>query len=219
MIYSLKTFALAALAASALAAPAFAQTATPFTVGVTAGSLGVGPEVSYDFNPKLSVRGNATFLGISHSFSTSDLNFTGNVSLASGGLAVDYKPFGGGFFLSAGARIDGNRLSASATPTGPVTINGVSYTPAQVGTLSDHAHFASVAPTVSLGYRFHPTRHVVFGLEAGAMFMGSAQIDTPTYTGTQISAADLQAERVKIQSAVSKFQTYPILQASLGYRF
>lgn len=219
MTFNLKTFALAALAASAMAAPAFAQDASRFTLGVTAGSLGVGPEVSYAFTPKLSLRGNATFLSLSHSFSTSDLSFSGSVALASGGLALDYQPFGGGFFVSAGARIDSNRLNASATPTGTVIINGVSYTPAQVGTLSDRVHFPSVAPVVSLGYRFHPTRHVVLGLEAGAMFMGSAQIDQPTYTGAAISAADLQAERVKVQSAVSKFQTYPIAQALLAYRF
>ena len=220
MTFNLKTIALAAvLASSALAAPAFAQEASRLNLGVTAGSLGVGPEVTYDLNAKLDVRANATFLNIDHTFSTSDLSYSGAVDLSSGGVAVDVKPFGGGFFVSAGVRYDGNTVKATARPSGPVTLNGVSYTPAQIGALSAKATFPSVAPTVSLGYRFRPTRHVVFGLEAGAMFMGAAKIGAPTFTGTGVSPADLEAERAKLQSQVDKYQTFPILQASLAYRF
>jgi hypothetical protein len=219
MTFKIKTLALAAVAASALAAPAFAQEASRFTLGVTAGSLGVGPELTYDINSKLDVRGSAGFLNINHDFTTSDLRYSGRVDLSSGGLAVDFKPFGGGFFVSAGVRYDGNTVNATASPVGPVTINGVNYTPAQIGTLSAKADFPSVAPTLSLGYRFHPTRHVVFGLEAGAMFMGAAKIHTPTFTGSGISPADLEAERASLQSKVNDYQTYPILQASIAYRF
>jgi hypothetical protein len=220
MTFNPKTFALvAALAGSALAAPAFAADASRFTLGVTAGSLGVGPEVTYDITSKLAVRGNATFLTINHDFSTGSLHYAGEADLASGGVALDYKPFGGGFFLSAGVRYDGNRVKATASPMGAVTLNGVSYTPAQIGVLSAKADFRAAAPTVSLGYRFYPTRHVVFGLEGGAMFMGAAKISTPTYTGTGISPADLEAERAQLQSQVDKYQTYPVLQATLAYRF
>jgi hypothetical protein len=42
---------------------------------------------------------------------------------------------------------------------------------------------------------------------------------TPAYTGTGISAADLNAERAKLHSQVDKYQTYPVLQASVAYRF
>lgn len=219
MTSKLKTFALAALASSALAVPAFAQDASRFTLGVTAGSLGVGPEVTYDINSKLAVRGNATFLSINHDFDTNGLHYSGRADLASGGAAVDFKPFGGGFFLSAGVRYDGNTIKATATPSAPVKINGVTYTPAQVGVVNAKATFPNAAPTVSLGYNFHPTRHVVFGLEAGAMFMGGAKIGTPTFTGMGVSAADIEAERASLQSKVDKYQTYPILQAKLAYRF
>jgi hypothetical protein len=219
MTLNFKTFALAAVAASAMAVPAFAQDASRVTLGVTAGSLGVGPELTYDVNAKLSVRGSATFLDIHHDFSTSSLHYDGEADLLSGGLALDYKPFGGGFFLSAGVRYDGNTIKATASPSAPVTINGVSYTPAQVGVVSAKTTFPSVAPTLSLGYRFHPNRHVVFGLEAGAMFMGEAKISTPAVTGTGVNAADLEAERVTLQSQVDKYQTYPVLQATLAYRF
>jgi hypothetical protein len=220
MTFNLESIALAAVVAgSALAAPAFAQDGSRFTLGVAAGSLGVGPELTYDVNSKLDVRGSASFLGVRHNFSTSSLDYSGEVDLSSGGVALDFKPFSGGFFLSAGARYDGNRVKATASPMGAVIINGVSYTPAQVGVLSAKATFASAAPTLSLGYRFHPTRHVVFGLEAGAMFMGGAKISTPTFTGAGINAADLEAERAKLQSQVDKYQTYPLLQATLAYRF
>jgi hypothetical protein len=220
MKFNTKTLALAAaLAGSALAAPAFAHDAGGFTLGVTAGSLGVGPELTYDVNAHLAVRGSATFLAISHDFSTNSLHYDGRADLASGGVVLDYKPFGGGFLLSAGVRYDGNTIKATATPMAPVTINGVAYTPAQVGVLSANATFPSVAPTLSLGYRFHPTRDVVFGLEAGAMFMGGAKIGTPTFTGAGMSPTDLEAERAKLQSQVDKYQTYPLLQATLAYRF
>jgi hypothetical protein len=37
-------------------------------MGITGGTLGVGPELSYAINPYIGLRGNITFLNISHSF-------------------------------------------------------------------------------------------------------------------------------------------------------
>ena len=37
-----------------------------FSIGVTGGTLGIGPEIAYRFSETLGVRGNATFLSLSH---------------------------------------------------------------------------------------------------------------------------------------------------------
>jgi len=242
-MYILKKIALAGtVAAVAIAAPAYADDAAQVTVatapatvtdnaapatpakiarfglGVTGGSLGIGPEISYAINRHFDVRGNITFLSFSHSFS-GDQNYKGSAVLGSGGLMIDYHIAGGGFRISAGARIDGNKARLVGTPSDGATLNGTSYSAAQIGTLRANADFATVAPTVTLGYGGTLKRGLKLGVELGAMFSGSAHMKPITASGGGVAEADLQAERQRIQDKINPYKVYPILQFSVGYRF
>ena len=211
----------AALVAMLFAVPASADTTAParIGVGVTAGSLGIGPEVSYAITKQLAVRGNITFLDISHTFNSGDVSYNGSAHLGSGGLMLDYHPGGSGWFLSAGARVNKNKVRANATPPSSATINGTYYTSAQVGTLNATADFAPLAPTLSAGYSGQLKHGLHFGIEAGAMFGGGARMQPITASGGGIAQADLDQERANLQNDVNKYKVYPILQLSLGYRF
>src|ERR1044072_1671527 len=65
--------------------------------GITAGTLGIGPEVSYRLSERLGVRGNVTFLSISRDIESDDITYDGKLKLQSGGVMLDVYPFGGGF--------------------------------------------------------------------------------------------------------------------------
>jgi hypothetical protein len=108
------------------AAPAFAQSAPDaaagVTVGVTGGTLGIGPEVAYRFSDTFGLRGNVTFLSVSRGVNSNDIDYDGKLKLGSGGLMVDVFPMGGGLRISGGARINSNKVRLRATPTSEVEV-------------------------------------------------------------------------------------------------
>lgn len=214
-----------AIIATLLSAPALAADgdAAPFYLGVTGGTLGVGPEVGYRLSENFGVRANASFLSISHGFESDDIDYDGKVKLKSFGAMLDAYPFGGGFRLSGGFRINNNKARAIAEPNGGTyDINGTTYTAAQIGTLRADTDIKDFAPALTLGYGGGLSSGLVFGIEAGALFQGRIKIKPLTYTGTLNSPqlrADLEAERQSVQDDIDDYKVYPILQLTIGYRF
>ncbi|WP_234149643.1 hypothetical protein [Sphingobium sufflavum] len=222
----LATFAVACLVVS----PAFAgqNDDARFRVGVTGGTLGIGPEVAYRLNDRLGVRANATFLSVSHSFDSDGLNYDGNVKLGSGGVMLDVFPFKGGFRISGGVRINGNKAHAIARPSnsnGSYTIGLNTYTATEIGTLRADTELNDVAPILTVGYGGGTSSGFTFGVEAGALFQGGIRIKPLTYTGAITGAArdrllaDLERERASVQDDIDDYKVYPVVQISVGYRF
>ena len=119
---------LAALGAATIASPALADDDARLSVGITGGTLGIGPEIGYRLSKNFGVRANASFLSISHNIDSDNITYDGKVKLQSGGAMVDVYPFGGGFRVSGGVRINGNKARGIGTPTGGTfDINGTSY--------------------------------------------------------------------------------------------
>ena len=206
-----------------VASPATAQSASGVSAGVTGGTLGIGPEVGYRFSNAVGVRANATFLGVSRDVDSDDINYQGDLKLGSGGLMLDVHPFGGGFTLSAGARINKNKVNLSAKPTGDVEVGDETFTSEEVGALSGEVKTNSLAPTLTLGWRGGSKRGISFGVEAGGMFEGSPTINNLHATGTLASDPEFQAnlrrEEQEVESDLDNFKVYPIVQLSIGYSF
>lgn len=220
----------ALILAGMTAIPAMAQgDATRFRVGVTGGTLGIGPEIAYRLSDRIGVRANATFLSISHDFDSDDIEYSGKVKLKSGGVMLDVFPFAGGFRISGGARINGNRARAIGQATGGTyDIDGNTYTAAEIGTLRGDTDIKNFAPALTVGYGGGTSNGFFFGAEAGALFQGRVKIKPLTYTGTLASSnspravqlrQDIEAERASLQDDIDKYKVYPILQFSIGYRF
>ncbi len=209
-----------ALATALAGGAAQAQTAaTHFYGGITGGTLGIGPELGLRLNDHVGVRGNATFLGVSHSFDSNDLDYRGKVKLKSGGLMLDVFPFGNGFRISGGARLNGNDGRVRATPSGPVTVGNTTYTPAQIGTIRGTAETKNFAPALTLGWAGHNQQGFVFGVEAGALFQGKVRLNRFVASTNLIRPADLENERQDLQDDIDDYKVYPILQLTVGYRF
>jgi len=214
-------------------APAQAQTRESagdgkVSVGITAGTLGIGPEIGYRANQTIGVRANAGFLGIDHDFTSGGIDYAGHAKLASGGVIVDLYPFGGGFRVSAGARYNGTDGRVRATPNGPTKIGSLVFTPEQIGTITGRADLREFAPQLTLGYGGGLRKGLSFNIEAGALFQGAVRIrdftsngtlaTDPTLAGTTYRN-ELAKQRQKLQDTANDYQVYPILQVGLKYRF
>jgi len=213
------------LALSLSAVPALASaTTTGVTVGVTGGTLGVGPEISYKVNPLLSVRASAAFLGVSGHGHVSDYQYDGKLRLQNFGGTVDLHPFKGDFRLSAGARItSGNRVHIHGSPIGPQTYGGVTYSEDEAGSLSGDIKTASVSPIVTIGYSHTTHSGLMFGLDGGVMYQGHPRVENIATTG-QLNSNPAAQDQVnhqiqRLRDNVRDYPYYPVVQLSLGYRF
>jgi hypothetical protein len=213
---------LVAAATIAVAAPATAQSDnSSLSVGVTGGTLGIGPEVGYRAS-SFGVRGNATFLGLSRDVDSDNVEYEGDLKLRSFGAMVDFYPGAGGFRISPGLRINRNRVELTGNPTDDVEIGDTVYTPSEIGDITGEVRGNRLSPTLTIGYTTGGSSGLYFGIDAGAMFQGSPKVRDLDTSGTLNNAqllADLEDEREEIEDDISRFKVYPILQLALGFRF
>lgn len=216
-------FGMTVLAAAAVATPAAAQDDGQIAVGITGGTLGIGPEVSYRPSESFGVRASATFFNLNREVESDGIVYDGSLDLQSFGAMVDFYPFGGGFRLSGGARISQNEVGLLATPAGTIEVGDEEFTAAEVGTLSGRIEPKSFAPTLTLGWAGGRSKGIKFGVDAGVMFQGAPKVTELSATGTLANDADfrdaLADERAEIEADIDSFKLYPILQFSIGYRF
>jgi hypothetical protein len=216
---------IAMLLAAAAATPAAALVpGTGLSVGVTGGTLGVGPEIGYRLNPLLGVRASATFLGLSGHGDVRDYRYQGHAHLGNFGGMVDLHPFLNGFRLSAGVRsIHANHIRIRGMATSDQTYGGVTYTPDEAGTVSGKVRARSVAPIVTIGYARTVLPGLHLGLDGGVLFQGHPRVTSIATTGelaTNPAAQDSLSDQVaKLRDRVRDYPYYPVAQLSLGYRF
>ncbi len=214
--------AIIALAAGAVSAPAVADEGR-LAIGITGGTLGIGPEVSFRFSDHLGLRANGGFYDYSNTDDLDDIEYDADLKLNSIGAMLDWYPMGGGFRVSAGGRINNNEIDLAGTPTTTVEIGDVNYSPAQVGSLLGTVTTRNFAPTLSLGYGGKLAKGFTFGFELGVMMQGSPQIDNLRATGLLASdpafIQQLAIEEQRAEDDADDFKLWPILQIGLLYRF
>lgn len=234
----IKTCCPAAAVVALLALPSFAARALPdLAVGVTAGTAGIGGQLTARLLPFVNVRGSMQGFSYDRSINEDGIDYDGKLKLFTYGGFVDVYPFVKGPRLSAGLIGNANkvRLKASCPDTcevGDLTVNGDS---AQV---NGRLGFRNVAPYLGLGFT-NPMQGLPFyiGFDAGVMFHGKpkprlAASGTGTVTdsaGTTRENVDLandpevQAaiadEQVNLAADIDQYTIYPVIQLSLGWRF
>jgi hypothetical protein len=222
------------LAAALLALPALSLAAdgsNPPTladrldVGLNVGSLGVGGQVSWLLVPnKLSLRVGAHRYNYNHDTSADGIDYGGQLKLKSEMLTLDWHPFEGRFHLSAGMVANGNQFDLSAKPGagGTYTINGKTYTAAQVGTLSAKVNFPSTAPYLGIGWGDSmPTAGLHFIGDIGVVSQGTprAKITATGAAADPSLAADIQQAETELRNKLNDFKLYPLVQLGIAYRF
>ena len=216
-----------ALLLAAAASPACALpivSATGVTLGVTGGSLGVGPEITYRVNPLLGLRASATFLGFDAHGNVSDYRYDGHVKLRNFGGSVDLHPFANAFRLSAGVRsTDKNKVRFVGMARTSQTFGNVTFTPDQAGALSGSIRTKDVSPLLTAGYAHTTLSGFMFGLDAGVMFHGRPRVTDLVASGqlgsNPFAQAELARQEQRLRDRVDNYRYYPVVQLSLGYSF
>jgi hypothetical protein len=224
----LRTVSAALLAAAALAGSAAAQDSSRFALGVQAGTTGFGVEGQFQAAPQINLRAGADFFQYDETFSSSDVDYAGEIEFNTASAFVDYHPFDNGFFVSGGGYVGDRTVDFSATSNSNAEIGNVIFTPTQIGTLQGEADFGGFAPFVGVGFNntFRTAGRIGFKAVVGAAFgqdpdvtlRRSGGATLPTNIQQQFDA-ELKNEERELEQDAEDFKTLPVVQVGLTYRF
>lgn len=217
------------LAAAALAAigAGAAQADAQFAVSGSIGTPGGTVEGQVSLNDYLGFRGGYNYLSFDVDEDYDGVAYDGELEMSTFGAFVDLHPFKNSFIITGGAYLGDKKLDAVATPTEPVEIGDLVYTPDQVGTLDMSADIGDTAPFIGLGFdtTFQGDGHWGFKIIAGAMFTESPAVALTSNGGTlsdeeqAIFVDELEKERQNLEDDIEDFKAYPVVQAGLTFRF
>ena len=211
-----------------------------FGIGVKAGTLGIGIQVGTALAQRINLRGGVNFFKYSDSLSKDGALYAGTLNLKSVEAKLDLFVIGG-FRVTPGLLLyNGNNISATASVASnqTFTLNGVSYSSSASNPITGNAALTlnKFAPTLGIGFGNllpRSARHFSLSTDLGVVFQGSPQFalslagtgcvngttNCQTINNLPGAAANIEAERVKIQNDASPFKYYPEVSLMLGYKF
>ena len=197
------------------------------SLGIRAGTLGGGVELSYALSQRAALRLNADGYTRKQTSTRDSIDYDMKLKLQTASLLGDWFPFANNFRVSLGAMFNGNKFALNGKPSGPgYTINGTFYPAAQVGSFDAAVDFNKAAPYFGIGYGRPINRGLSLIFDLGVMSQGSpkSKIDvTCGSAATPLQCArlksDAQAEQSKLDDSLHSFKYYPVISLGLAYTF
>lgn len=214
------------------------------SIGVDAGTLGLGVTAGYNLpSLPLAVRGRYSRLDYGYDRRVSGNEYEGDLELESFGVLLDWFPTSSGFRVTGGVLWNGNAVAASSDSSN-LGIGETSYS----GTLSVEVELGDqIAPYLGLGWRGGQPKGVGFSIEAGALFQGapsvsaagslaSSEFGTCTFTVSSAGAvalggnlcesqsgarliANIQAEHENLSDDFDDMKVWPVLLVGVSKVF
>ncbi len=192
-------------------------------ISAKAGALGLGLEYTYSFSDRWAIRGGPYGSSASTDREEAGIEYEVEIEWDSLSLAFDFHPFTGPFRLTAGVLQNDNAALAQSTPTQDVELGGITYTPAEVGTLRAGIGFDDdVAPFLSLGWDWSRSKRFGIALDLGLVSQGTVMVSLSadgTLTGNPIFEANLAAEEAELEDALSDLDILPFVTLGIVFRF
>ncbi len=213
----------AALLATAVNAQAFDNRVT---VSGIAGTTGIGADLSWRFHERLGVSAQyAGGLDWDGDYETDDLFYDGDVSLSAGALKLDFYPFAGRFFLTAGAMLPDMEANVRGRANGneEFEVGGDTFQSADVGEIRGQLTVADgVRPYAGLGWRSSHRSGLGFYSEFGVM---ATNVDVSLNSSENFEAEDqrfreaLRREEQDLKNDAEKLEVYPVAIIGISYTF
>jgi len=197
-------------------------------IGVKAGTLGLGVELSTSLLQNTRLRGGFNYLTYSFDSTISDINYEFEPEFNSFSLAFDWHPFGNSFFLSGGAYFNNNTITVEGSVDDGLIPGQISrYLPlTNLVTISGDVEFQPVAPYAGIGWRSNNSEQGWgVALDLGVLFQGSPdvtnlQVNAPVNVNTNAEVQKfLKEQEEEIEDDLSAFQFYPVVSLMLTYNF
>lgn len=203
-----------------LSVPAAAD--SDFWLGLKAGTLGLGAELTWRPLPWFDVRGGFNSFDYDDDGTEAGIDYDATLELQTLYATANFLMPATPFRFTAGYFSNDNRLLLQSLESGPITIGGVTYQAAEVGTLHSETSFSDAAPYAGIGLDFGLFGRVSMNIDAGVLFQGDPDV---TLTANGAIANDpafqqaLENERLELLDEVDKFEAYPVASIGFSFRF
>lgn len=192
-------------------------------VGVKAGTLGLGAEITKSFTPSINGRLGFNNYTFSTSGTESDIKYDIDLKWQSTALLLDWHPFEGSFRLTAGYIANGNKIDMDAKPAAEYKVGDVSYDATDLANLNGTVKFDS-GPYVGFGWgNAGDGKGLGFSLEVGAVYQGSPNVSLRGSCTDVVACADfdnqLAQEEKNAEDSMSEYKWYPQVALGISYAF
>ncbi|MCB1447762.1 MAG: hypothetical protein KDJ87_18755 [Rhizobiaceae bacterium] len=212
----------AAILASLLAGPSLAADDAAydrFFLRPDVSTLGAGIEGGYRMSESWRMRAGINGFAARFVYRDRDSDLHSRLTLLSGGATVDYFPFAGDVYLSAGLRLSANRIEGSVK-----NLHGRLRTGSPVFVADPLTDFTVrqnvVQPYLGAGYSRRIGDRVSLTLDFGALYAGTPDLDVTSRADTLgFSKKQVRDQIERARSRIAPFTLYPVVQAGFTFRF
>ena len=221
------------------------NTAAPvFSMAASAGTLGLGGSIGYRFNPHFGIRLRGAALSYHRTETWGSEKTRLQLNGDNAGLMLDYYPFGGKLYFTAGLTLSESNMRYRAQfyrkPGGDYHIHMGGFNFQLVddtrGEISGTCSWNKLQPYLGIGYTdlIWSDYPLYYSLDLGLNYMGSGKLRTATHghfihkdpatnqwsevTPAQIEAA-LRREGRDFFKIANRLHFYPVVQFSIGLQF
>tara|TARA_R110002049_G_scaffold174769_3_gene341994 strand:+ start:489 stop:1172 length:684 start_codon:yes stop_codon:yes gene_type:complete len=219
------TLAVSAVTLTMLAGTSFAYD-KKVSVSAIAGTTGFGADASWRFHENLAVTARYTDgLDYDTDFDEDGVNYDADFEMKASSVKLDYFPFGGSFFLSAGIMLPDIEANVVGTSDNDTTyeFNDRTYTAAEIGSVVGTATVSDgTQPYVGLGWRSSHQSGFSFFSEFGVV---ATNVDVSLSTSRNFEALnpqlreDIRAEEQSLEGDIDKFPLFPVAVLGVTYTF
>lgn len=195
-----------------------------FAIGLKAGTLGAGMDLTYRILKTLNLRICVNGMPFSYDDTVSDIDYELDLNLMTAGVLADWHPFQSGFRLSAGVLVNNNSLDLTASPAKSYDIDGVTYTPAQVGNLTGSLEFEDAAAYLGLGFGNAVLKRnkFRFSMDIGLLYHGDPEVGLSAdglYADDPTFQYHLKEEEKDLETEYEDYNIYPVIAFGFTYSF
>ena len=200
-------------------------------IGGRAGTLGIGPEVTFRLGAGFHLRGSLAGLDHDDSYDETGIVYDADLELRNAAVLLDWHPGGRAFRLTAGAVWNDTELLATA-PLEELLRREIPNLPPldfDAGTLRGTATVDPVGPYLGFGFGnpFGRGRWSI-ALDLGAVYHGEPDVELVADTmipialipgGREALERELAEEEQALREEVEDYTFLPVVSISIGFRF
>jgi hypothetical protein len=195
----------------------------PF-VSPTISTLGLGVEAGLRLNELVGVRLGGNWLQFGFDRQIEEVDYEADATLGSIGTILDLHPFGGGFRVSGGARLNFNQADLTGRGEGTIEIDGQVFDAAEAGTIDGDVEFDTFAPYLGIGYGGSLLGGALaLTFDLGVLYQGSPDVSLTANAGSLADDPTFQAalanEEQDVEDDLEDFTLYPVIGLAATYRF
>jgi hypothetical protein len=182
-------------------------------------TLGYGLELDVGLSEKTTLRLGGQTYSKTRNNTDSGIDYEYQFKWRSANAFFDWHPMAGVFHLSYGALYNDNKIKATSTSTGALSIGNGTY-PAGT-TLNGEISFNKAAPYLGLGWGNQAGRdkHFTIAFDMGVVYQGSPKVKLTSNSSAPGIQEDLDREAKQLEEDLSGFKYYPYLALAIGYKF